>query len=251
MPAKPLFIIKTGSTIDCLRPQHGDFDDWFLSALEVKKSDVHIRNVELGEDLPAADEVGSVIVTGSPAMVSERPSWSEKTAAWLADAVPTGLPILGVCYGHQLIAHALGGRVGPNPKGREIGTINVSLTPAAAGDILLGGLGPVIQVQETHVESVLELPPGATRLAESDLDPNQAFRLGSNAWGFQFHPEFGPEILRAYVAHRRDVLQGEAVDVDSLIAGIGETPVGARILQRFARLIGYRPAIGFPASQSA
>lgn len=251
MPVKPLLIIKTGSTIDCLRPLYGDFDDWFLAALEVKKSDVHIRDVEVGEHLPAVDEVGSVIVTGSPAMVSTRPTWSEKTAAWLADAAPSGLPILGVCYGHQLIAHAFGGQVGPNPNGREIGTIDVSLTAEAADDILLGGMSPVIQVQETHVESVLELPPGAIRLAESELDPNQAFRLGSNVWGFQFHPEFGPEILRAYVAHRRLVLQGEAFDVDSLIAGIGETPVGARILRRFTHLIGYRPVVELPASHSA
>jgi GMP synthase (glutamine-hydrolysing) len=240
MPAKPLLIIKTGSTIECLRPTHGDFDDWFLAALRFKKSNVLIRSVEHDEVLPPPGEIGSVIVTGSPAMVSDKLPWSERTAQWLTGAVTTGIPILGVCYGHQLIAHALGGRVGPNPNGREIGTITIDLTDAGGEDRLLGGLGRHIPVQETHVESVLELPPGAVRLAESELDPNQAFRVGVNVWGFQFHPEFGPAILKAYVAHRRSVLEDEGFDVDALLAGISETPTAAEILQRFAHLTSER-----------
>ena len=240
MSAKPLLIIKTGSTIEYLRPTHGDFDDWFLAALPLERTRVLICSVEHDETLPRPSDVGSVIVTGSPAMVSDRASWSEKTAHWLAAAVPTGLPILGVCYGHQLIAHALGGRVGPNPKGREIGTIAVSLTTEAEKDTLLGNIGPIISVQETHVESVLDLPPGAVRLAESELDCNQAFRIGRNTWGFQFHPEFGPTILKAYVAHRRPTLEEEGIDVDALLASIEETPIGNKILRRFAHLINGR-----------
>jgi GMP synthase (glutamine-hydrolysing) len=187
-------------------------------------------------ELPDPGSLAAVVLTGSSAMVSEREAWSERTAEWLRGAVAGGTPVLGICYGHQLLAHALGGRVGRNPRGREIGTVWVEALPAARDDALLGELPVRCPVQVTHVESVLELPPGATLLAASEGDPHQAFAVGPRAWGVQFHPEFDADAIRAYLEARRELIRAEGRDPEALLAGVRESPCGPALLRRFAAL---------------
>jgi len=227
-----LLIVKTGTTLAPIRARRGDFESWITAGLGVDAERVRVVSVFEGEALPLPDRIAGAIVTGSSAMVSEREPWSEATAAWLADAVAAGTPLLGICYGHQLLAHGLGGRVAENPKGREIGSVEVSPLPAAEGDALLGGAP--FRAQTSHVESVLELPPGATRLATTALDPNHAFRVGETAWGVQFHPEFDADITRGYLAGRRDAIAAEGLDVEGLVAGVGPAPRATAVLRRFA-----------------
>jgi GMP synthase (glutamine-hydrolysing) len=145
--------------------------------------------------------------------------------------------VLGICYGHQLLAHALGGEVGRNPRGREIGTVVVRGLAPAQRDPLLGVWGAAEPAHVTHLECVLALPDGARRLAESDLDPVQAFAAGERAWGVQFHPEFDADIARAYLAARGDAARAEGLDPDALLAGVRDTPGGPRLLRRFAELL--------------
>ena len=139
--------------------------------------------------------VAGVVITGSHDMVTERQPWSEQAAAWLPGLVERGIPTLGICYGHQLLAHALGGEVGDNPNGREFGTVTVDLEAEAADDPLLGGLPARLPVQVCHTQSALTLPAGARRLAHGSRDANQAFVVGEAAWGVQFHPEFDAEVV--------------------------------------------------------
>ena len=179
----------------------------------------------------------AVLVTGSAAMLTAREAWSERTAEWLAAVVQRGTPVLGICYGHQLLAHALGGRVGVNPRGREIGTVALRLLPGAESDALLGALVGHGVVHVSHVESVLELPPAARRLAESDGDPHQAFAVGERAWGVQFHPEFDADVIRAYLDERAEVLRAEGLDLDALTRSVTEAPAGPLLLRRFAQLL--------------
>lgn len=229
-----MLIIKTGTVRTALDDADGDFEDWFARGLG---RPVEVCSVFEGEELPAADATGGVVVTGSAAMVSYRESWAERTAAWLRDAVSEGVPVLGVCFGHQLLADALGGRVGPNPRGREIGTIGVDLVEGAAGDPLLGGLPARIEVHATHLESVLELPPSAELLGSSELDPHQAFRIpGRPAWGLQFHPEFSAAVIRAYIEAKREDMQEEGMDPERLLGEVRDTRWGGDILTRFAKL---------------
>src|SRR5262245_61079370 len=105
------------------------------------KSDVEVAAVAQGDPLPAPESPAGVVVTGSSAMVSHREPWSELTAEWLARAVELGTPVLGICYGHQLLAHALGGAVGRNPRGREIGTVEVRSLLPGQQDPLFGVWG--------------------------------------------------------------------------------------------------------------
>ena len=234
---KRVLIVKTGGTMPEVRARRGDYEEWVASGIGLARGDVDVVDVASGGKLPEPDAPAGVVVTGSSAMVSQREPWSERTGEWLAKAVDRGTPVLGICYGHQLLAHALGGEVGRNPRGREIGTVEVRRLAPAQRDPLLGSWGAAEPAHVTHVESVLALPEGAVRLAESDLDPVQAFRVGERAWGVQFHPEFDADTVRAYLTARTEKVRSEGLDPEALQAAIRETPVAARILRRFAELI--------------
>ncbi|HSL16406.1 MAG TPA: glutamine amidotransferase [Methylomirabilota bacterium] len=240
-----MLIVKTGTAGTAIDTTGGDFEDWIARGLG---RPVQVCRVDEGEELPDTGETGGVVVTGSAAMVSDREPWAERTAAWLRDAVDAGVPVLGICFGHQLLAHALGGRVGPNPRGREIGTVEVALTAAAAADPLLGGLPNRIEVHTTHLESVLELPAGAELLASSKLDPHQSFRVpGRPVWGLQFHPEFSASVIRGYLEAKREAIRSEGTDPERLLAEVKETRWGNDILTRFAELADAAAAAGSPA----
>jgi GMP synthase (glutamine-hydrolysing) len=230
----PLLIVKTGSAVD-LPPGSGDFEDWIRTGLGLDA--VAVCHVETGEPLPSLDEIHGIIVTGSVKMVTDRLPWSERTALWLRGAVQAGEPVLGICYGHQLLAHALGGTVAPDPRGREIGTVGITLADDAVADPLFAGSPRCFPAQATHCESVVALPDGATLLASSEHTPIHAFRVGHRAWGVQFHPEFGPEVLAAYVRVRAEALRAEGLDPAAIAAGIAATPVATALLRRFADIV--------------
>jgi len=116
--------------------------------------------------------------------------------------------VLGVCYGHQLLAHVFGGTVDYHPEGRESGTHTVTLTASAASDAPFSTMPSQFLAQLTHKQSVLGLPPQAILLGASEFEPHQAFRIGECAWGVQFHPEFTDEVMRAYLAV-------QALDIES------------------------------------
>ncbi len=243
---KLILIALMGSTFPDLIEERGDFDRWIVQGMNVPWENIRVVRVAEGEVLPPVETSVGVVVTGSPAMVSERLPWSERAAQWLGDAVALEVPVLGVCYGHQLLAHALGGEVGPNPKGREIGTIMVersedpdsgsSVRGPRSGDPLWDGVPAQFPQHTTHSESVLQLPPGARLLARTALDPNHAFAVGRRAWGVQFHPEFDAAIMRSYLAERAEDLAREGLDAEALRKDVRDCLWGAKLLRRFARI---------------
>lgn len=232
---KRILVVRTGTTLDGVRARRGDFPDLIAAAMKVDANDLATATVFEGEPLPDPRDVRGIVVTGSSAMVTDRAPWSVECGRWLARAVEGETPILAICYGHQLLADALGGRVDKNPRGREIGTIRVELTAAGEADPILGATDRVSSYQSTHVESVLELPPGAVHLAASAGDPLQAFRAGS-ACCVQFHPEFDADVIRGYIAARVDRLRSEGLDPDELAKEASDTPSGSTILARFREL---------------
>jgi len=232
---KPMALIKTGCTIEQIKTQHGDFEKWFAEGMGV--SDLLQIDVFRQQALPAAEGLAGIVITGSPAMVSAREDWSERTAEWLAKAVGKGIPVLGVCYGHQLLAHALGGRVGPNPAGRQIGTVTAQLENASQDDPLLGHLPNSFAAQTSHSEVVLELPPGAEQLAKSPLDNNFVIRFAENVWGVQFHPEFSRAVMAEYIRYRAAALREEGLNPEQLLSEITNTDKAQSVLQKFVELI--------------
>lgn len=230
----PFLILQTGRPVASMR-RHGGFPHWIRVAAGLHADEAVVIDVQHGEALPSAEGFAGVIVTGSGAMVSDREAWSERTAAWLREQAHAGMPLFGICYGHHLIAHALGGEVRYNPAGREMGTVPVELLPDAAQDPLFAGLPARFAAQTTHQQTVATPPQGAVVLARSERDGCQAFRWGRCAWGVQFHPEFAAMHMRGYVGARRDALKAEGFDADALERAVSATPHARRVLRRFVR----------------
>lgn len=233
-PARRFLIIETGQPVPSLR-RHGRFPHWIRVAAGLSADEATAVNVEAGEPLPFLTGLTGVIVTGSSAMVTDRHDWSERSADWLRAALTAETPILGICYGHQLLAHALGGEVDYNPSGREMGTVAVDLHAHASDDPLFAPLPKRFDVQVSHLQSVLRPPTGATVLARSDQDDCQAFRWRDHAWGLQFHPEFSVDHMRGYVHARREALQREGQCHQRMARNVKPTPQARGVLRRFAR----------------
>lgn len=237
MHKRELIIVKTGQAVPEARGDGRDFEDWFAEGLGLEAFDYRTVRVDQGQVLPpieSLDHAPAVLVTGSPAMVSDRLDWSETTASWLAGAHAAGLPILGVCYGHQLLAHALGGKVGPNPEGRRMGRAVVEFGDAQ--DPLTGDFAPTAAFNVSHVEVVLALPEGARVIGTTAHDPYHVLYFGNMSWGVQFHPEFDRAIMRAYIEARAGALEAEGQDPTALIAALDDNPNGRPFLARFAEL---------------
>jgi GMP synthase (glutamine-hydrolysing) len=230
----PFLILETGQPVASMR-RHGGFPHWIRVAAGLERDATVAVDVERGEPLPHHGGFAGVLVTGSAAMVTDRHPWSERSAEWLREAAHAGVPVFGICYGHQLLAHALGGEVGDNPAGREMGTIDLDLHPPAQDDPLFAGLPARIPAQATHLQSVLRAPAGATVLAASARDACHAFRWGESAWGVQFHPEFSRTHMHGYVRARQEALAREGRCPRELARGIRAAPQARQVLRRFVR----------------
>jgi len=228
---RPLVILKTGNSFPELVQRAGDFEEWIANGLATPPERVTVCDARRDE-LPSPAGTAGVVITGSPAMLTNDEPWMLAAEAWVRELAGASVPVLGICFGHQLLARALGGRVDWSDDGREIGTTRVTLTPAGRHDPLLGGLGPSFVAQSSHAQRVTELPPRAEELARSERQPLAAFRLGTT-WGVQFHPEFSAEIMRAYVDRHAEAMRAEGDDPGAVRRTVTDSPAGA-ILARFA-----------------
>lgn len=238
-PGDRLIIVQPGQKLPGLAAVEGDFADWMLAAMGWTRRGVSVIRPHLGEALPDPDRVAAALVTGSSAMITDRSDWIESSADWLRRLIERVVPVLGICFGHQLLAHALGGVVRDNPNGIEVGTVETRLTLGAGEDRLFAGLPARLRVQASHRQAVIELPAGSERLAASDQDPNHAFRFGDSAWGIQFHPEFDQRITRGYIDYYRADLASAGRPVDAMIAATGSLSLPAGLLQRFAAVVSH------------
>jgi GMP synthase (glutamine-hydrolysing) len=234
---KPCLIIKSGEKIPALATVSGDYEDWIAAGMGLTHPHYIVVAPYRGETLPAVGAISGVVITGSGSMVTEQAPWMEKSAAWLREALAHNVPVLGICFGHQLLAHALGGEVAFNPAGVEVGSISVSLTTEARQDPLLGTLPPIFTAQLSHRQSVCRLPQGARLLASSEMEPHQGFAWGECAWGIQFHPEFDATIIRHFIDFYRNQLRQEGRDAAALEAARLPSPHSHTLLARFATII--------------
>jgi GMP synthase (glutamine-hydrolysing) len=184
------------------------------------------------EEPPAARDLAAIVITGSSANVPNREPWMLRTEAWLREVVGAGVPAFGICFGHQILAQALGGEVVRNPRGREIGTKKIT---RRAHDPIFEGLGEDFHANVTHVDTVGRLPRGAVSLALSPLEEHHAIRFSETCYGVQFHPEIDADIMRGYIESRREILIAEGLDADRIHADVTDAQPGAETLRNFVR----------------
>ena len=148
---------------------------------------MHAVELDEGETIPPLDGFDMLLVMGGPMDVweTEKHPWLIEEMAVIRDWVQAGRPYLGLCFGHQLLAQALGGHVGLMEGSPEVGIAQVPLV----ADPIFAGVPELCTCFQWHGAEVKRLPEGAVLLASSETCPIQAFRLGDNAYGLQFHME--------------------------------------------------------------
>ncbi len=228
------FVIKAGTTFPNTARKYGDFEDWTRQGLGIALNQVSVIDAIRDACLPAVKDCKGVAVTGSHSMVTDGADWSEHLIEWIAELVDSGVPFLGICYGHQLLARAAGGTVGYHPLGKEIGTVDIDLLPESSTDRLFQGLPVRFPVHVTHSQTVLSLPNNAIRLAANPFDNCHAIRVGDCAWGVQFHPEYDASVMRSYVEEQVEELGSAGMILSEIYRTVRDTPEAASILRRFA-----------------
>jgi GMP synthase (glutamine-hydrolysing) len=231
MAVKPLCILVTGDPVTPTQERAGGFADLIRVGLEGAWAGGFVAvDARSALDLPESERFAGVIVTGSASSVTERAPWMLRVEQHLARAVELEHPVLGICFGHQLLGQALGGLVERNPRGREMGTVQLQMVE---DDPLLDRSIVPALAHATHVDSITRLPETARVLARTELDPHAALRFGPRAWGVQFHPEFDALVMREYVQTRRELLLEEGRDPAAILAGITAAQAGRAVLARF------------------
>jgi GMP synthase (glutamine-hydrolysing) len=234
--ARPLCLIKAGSTYPENIAETGDFEDWLIAGLGLPEDAVCVLDAREVAELPPPGECAGVLIGGAHAMITDEMPWMKRLADWTARVVAAQVPFLGICFGHQMLARAMGGRVDFHPQGREIGSVPIELHPAAETDPLFADMPTRFRAHAVHAQSVVTLPPGAELLAGNSFEATHAFRVGGCAWGVQFHPEFNPARMSVYLDHFAPTLHAVGQDAASIRAGLVATPESASLLPRFARL---------------
>jgi GMP synthase (glutamine-hydrolysing) len=147
------------------------------------------RNLTRGDPLPSLEAADALLSLGGDQSVRDidRYDYLVAEVELLRDAVARGIPVLGVCLGGQLLAHALGGTVERMPV-RMVEWAEVERLPAADGDPVFGGLPDRVRALHWN-EDMFSVPDGAVELLSRAGPGGEAFRFGESAWGIQFHPE--------------------------------------------------------------
>jgi GMP synthase (glutamine-hydrolysing) len=229
---RSLYILVTGEPLPVMRELRGSFGALIREATGDAWPG-HFRDVDGqgGDELPAPADIAGLVITGSAASVTSREPWMLRLEDYLRHVVHAGTPTLGICFGHQLLAQALGGLVAKNPQGREIGTVAVQ---SLERDPLVTADKSEFLANMTHVDVVVELPPGTRVIGRTELDRHAALRFAERVYGVQFHPEIDAEVMLHYVSSRRQLLVDEGIDAEAIRATVSESPDSAAILRRFA-----------------
>jgi GMP synthase (glutamine-hydrolysing) len=230
----PVCLYVIGEPPDELRSAFGDYTRWFgeLAAetgAELTPVDGMTPTAEIGR--PAwLRQWSAIVLTGSPSSVVGAPPWPEpwveRAAQLIRDAPAAGVPVLGVCYGHQLIAAAHGGQVRQSPGGWQGSTVAIEVNQAGRADLLFDGVAPRFGAQECHADEVVA-GSGIEVLATGPVSV-EALRAGDAVRGVQFHPEFSLAVTRAYV--ELNVAAGAPQPAPAV-----DTPSARRVFANFIR----------------
>lgn len=207
-------ILQTGHSPDELRDVHGDYNEMFMRLLG--RPDIAFETFAVqADDFPVRPSVADAwVVTGSSCGVNDGFPWIAKLNSFLRHVHEARMPLLGICFGHQAIAEALGGKVEKFSGGWSCGLRRYDMA----------GRDAPVSLLTWHQDQVVAPPPNAKIIASSDFCRFAGLRVGDHILTLQPHPEFTPEFLRALAAARRDVI-GDTMSasvIDSLSVDLPE-----------------------------
>ena len=218
-----LTILQVGETPAVLSDRYPRFGTFFETMFTGIGAGFTYDSVPIvaGAPFPDPDEVEAVVVTGSAYGVYDTPPWIEPLRDFIRAVYQRNTPMLGVCFGHQIIADALGGEVRKSDKGWGIGRHVYNAQPIHPA---LSGLDETIAIAASHQDQVLAPPEGAEVFLSSAFTPNAGIVYANGATiSVQPHPEFTPHFAKELVELRRNNPLGDAV-VDERLASL-DAPV--------------------------
>ena len=190
--------------------------DWLRAA----GAELEVCRPYASDDLPpVASYDGLLVLGGSMSANDDSVPWLAPLRAMVRDAAESGTPTWGVCLGHQVIARALGGTVGVNPRGQQVGVLATGWLSSADGDALFGQVRPSRTIQWNH-DLVTALPDGAVALAETAGGELQVARFAPTVWGTQMHPEVTRTICAQWLEEDRDEHVARGIDPEGLLAEV-------------------------------
>ena len=227
--------------------QHEDDDPIHLFGQWMEGVELTELRPYVGDDVPATAEGfdGLVVMGGAMGANDDREApWLPATRDLVRAAAAARVPTLGICLGHQLCTVALGGEVCKNPKGRQLGLLDVGWTAAAVEDPLLGELVGPRRAMHWNDDIAVRLPPGAVQLATADTGEVQAARHAETVWGVQWHPEVDEGLVREWMGDDSLPASERERVLTELMHARGELDEAWRPLaRRYAALV----AAGVPA----
>ena len=183
-------ILQTGHSPDEVRGDLGDYSDMFARLLGGHGFDFVTFNVVDGEFPAGPDDADGWLITGSKHGAYEDHAWIPQLEALIRAIRDAGKPLIGVCFGHQIIAQALGGKVEKFAGGWAVGPTTYDFD------------GDTLTLNAWHQDQVTVLPPGATVLASNAFCANAALAYGDTILTIQPHPEFGAPLIQGLITHR-------------------------------------------------
>ena len=226
---KKIIILSAGPGLPEIVKLHGHSSEWIPDLLSSYNLDFIIKNV-YNKDKCYIDDGDVWIVTGSKYSVYDNIPWINDLVDFVKRLIEHKKPILGICFGHQIIAKSLGADVVKNPLGWELGAYNINLTKLGSTHKLFSGINNNDIVYESHQDIVVNLPSNVNILANTDKSI-QSFHYNDNIFGVQFHPEFSWEVTRMLMDLR--IAKGVSVDNNILEKSIN----GDKILNNFIDII--------------
>ncbi len=195
-------VLKAGTASRATRERLGDFDALFTELLALPGQQWDVHDVEHGAFPADISAYNGLVITGSVASAYDDEPWVRQLLDATRAAHAAGVPILGICFGLQIVALALGGAVGPNPEGWDLGVVDVQWGEAAAQQAALAAAPEPLRILQTHQDIATELPPGAVLLGSSRRTRHEIFTLGEHVLCLQGHPEMDAEMVRELLEKR-------------------------------------------------
>ncbi|MBC8121060.1 MAG: type 1 glutamine amidotransferase [Gemmatimonadaceae bacterium] len=208
----------------------------FLKQLDIAQTELKVLNAYTDKlDVNPCD-YKLVLVGGSGdfSATDLLQAWKRAMAHYLVLTVEQEIPMFCSCFGHQMLAHALGGSVEAHPLGAAVGTVPVSLTSEGHCDPLFEMLPGEFFAQVGHFDHVTDLPVGAVCLAGTERTPVYAYRLeGRPVYAAQFHVELDMNTIKERLLAYQKIYMGTDANIQAIVAGLRPTPDTDQLLKRF------------------